>query len=55
MTCIDLTTLSGDDTASNVHRLCLKAARPIRKDIMEAMDMQDQGITVGAVCVYPSR
>merc|ERR1719158_2810697 len=32
VTCIDLTTLSGDDTAANVHRLCLKGARPIRDD-----------------------
>ena len=45
----------GDDTAANVQRLCLKASKPIRKDILEAMDMQDAGLTVGAVCVYPSR
>ena len=55
MTCIDLTTLSGDDTDANVQRLCLKAARPIRKDLMEAIGMENQGITCGAVCVYPSR
>jgi len=55
VTCIDLTTLSGDDTEANVARLCLKAARPIRKDLMEAMDMTDVGITTGAVCVYPNR
>ncbi len=55
VTCIDLTTLSGDDTKANVHRLCLKAARPIREDILKAMDMDGQGIAVGAVCVYPER
>ena len=55
VTCIDLTTLSGDDTETNVARLCLKAARPIRKDLMEAMDMTEAGITTGAVCVYPNR
>jgi len=55
VTCIDLTTLSGDDTETNVARLCLKAARPVRKDLMEAMDMVDEGITTGAVCVYPNR
>ena len=55
VTCVDLTTLSGDDTAANVHRLCLKAARPVREDILTAMDMQDKGIAVGAVCVYPER
>ena len=31
VTCIDLTTLSGDDTESNVDRLFLKAAKPIRQ------------------------
>ena len=55
MTCIDLTTLSGDDTETNVARLCLKAARPIRPDLLEAMDMTEAGLTTGAVCVYPNR
>lgn len=55
VTCIDLTTLSGDDTPANVHRLCLKAASPIRMDLLEAMDMKEEVIRTGAVCVYPSR
>nr|XP_032815965.1 deoxyribose-phosphate aldolase [Petromyzon marinus] len=55
VTCIDLTTLSGDDTAANVHRLCFKAKWPIREDLLKAVGIQDKGITVGAVCVYPSR
>ncbi|XP_046546403.1 deoxyribose-phosphate aldolase-like [Haliotis rubra] len=55
VTCIDLTTLSGDDTAANVSRLCFKARQPIREDLLKAMDMLDKGITVGAVCVYPNR
>ncbi len=55
VTCIDLTTLSGDDTDANVHRLCLKAARPVRGDLLEAVDMLHEGIVVGAVCVYPAR
>ncbi|XP_030070086.1 deoxyribose-phosphate aldolase [Microcaecilia unicolor] len=55
VTCIDLTTLSGDDTASNVHRLCFKAKHPIREDLLRAMNMHDQGITAGAICVYPAR
>jgi len=55
VTCIDLTTLSGDDTAANVSRLCLKAGIPIRKDIVKAMGMEEANLTVGAVCVYPSR
>ena len=45
----------GDDTASNVNRLCFKAQNPIRKDLVEAMGVQDLGITCGAVCVYSSR
>jgi len=55
LTCIDLTTLSGDDTDANVQRLCLKAAKPLRKDILEAIGMDEVGLSVGAVCVYPSR
>ncbi|XP_068611421.1 deoxyribose-phosphate aldolase [Brachionichthys hirsutus] len=53
--CIDLTTLAGDDTASNVHRLCLKAIQPVRPDLLKNMDMQDKGVTTAAVCVYPAR
>ena len=40
-TCIDLTTLGGDDTAANVQRLCLKATKPIRKDLLECMGMEN--------------
>ncbi len=52
ITCMDLTTLAGDDTPSNVMRLCNKAKNPVRKDILEALGMADAGITTGAVCVY---
>ncbi|XP_017281775.1 deoxyribose-phosphate aldolase [Kryptolebias marmoratus] len=55
VTCIDLTTLAGDDTPSNVHRLCVKAIQPLRYDLLKKMDMHDKGITTAAVCVYPSR
>ena len=37
VTCIDLTTLSGDDTASRVRRLCAKAKQPVREDILEKL------------------
>ncbi|WP_413777650.1 deoxyribose-phosphate aldolase [Thalassovita sp.] len=50
ITCIDLTTLSGDDTVGRVTRLCAKARHPVRADILEALGMT--GLTVGAVCVY---
>jgi deoxyribose-phosphate aldolase len=52
LTCIDLTTLQGDDTAGNVLRLCAKARRPVRHDLLQALGMADRGLTVGAVCVY---
>ncbi|KAM8980576.1 deoxyribose-phosphate aldolase isoform 1-T1 [Sarcophilus harrisii] len=55
VTFIDLTTLSGDDTSSNVRRLCYKAKYPIREDLLKALNMQDKGITTAAVCVYPAR
>ncbi len=50
ITCIDLTTLSGDDTAARVRRLCAKARQPVRQDLLDALGMG--GITTGAVCVY---
>ncbi len=52
--CIDLTTLAGDDTTGRVRRLCAKARRPVRDDILEALGLADAGITTGAVCVYPT-
>src|SRR5688572_23955630 len=52
ITLMDLTTLSGDDTESNVLRLCAKARRPLRADLLNALGVADRGITVGAVCVY---
>eukprot|EP00794_Sanderia_malayensis_P012760 gene12760-14069_t len=55
VTCTDLTTLAGDDTATNVTRLCYKAQNPIRKDLIDAMGVDHLGITCGAVCVYSSR
>lgn len=55
ITCIDLTTLSGDDTPGNVKRLCAKARQPVRQDILDALGVGELGITVGAVCVYHAR
>ncbi|HEY0105208.1 MAG TPA: deoxyribose-phosphate aldolase [Rhizomicrobium sp.] len=52
VTCIDLTTLSGDDTPGRVRRLCAKARRPVRQDLLDAMGMGDAAIATGAVCVY---
>jgi deoxyribose-phosphate aldolase len=52
ITLIDLTTLSGDDTAGNVKRLCAKAMRPLRPDLAAHLGVESLGITTGAVCVY---
>ena len=52
ITLMDLTTLSGDDTARRVERLCAKARRPVRDDILEALGFADRPVTVAAVCVY---
>lgn len=50
ISCIDLTTLAGDDTPGTVMRLCGKARQPVRADLLEALGLP--GLTVGAVCVY---
>ena len=50
--CIDLTTLSGDDTSGTVRRLCAKARRPVRADLLDALGARELGLMVGAVCVY---
>jgi deoxyribose-phosphate aldolase len=55
VTCLDLTTLSGDDTPGRVKRLCAKARQPVRPDMLEALGAGAEKITVGAVCVYPNR
>jgi deoxyribose-phosphate aldolase len=55
VTCIDLTTLAGDDTPGRVKRLCAKARNPIRPDMIARMGLDGEKITVGAVCVYPNR
>ncbi|MEA3440944.1 MAG: deoxyribose-phosphate aldolase [Chloroflexota bacterium] len=55
VTCIDLTTLAGDDTPGRVRRLCAKAKQPVRPDMFAALGVENQDITVGAVCVYPNR
>lgn len=52
VTLMDLTTLSGDDTPGRVRRLCAKGRRPIRLDLLEAMEAEQLPIRVAAVCVY---
>ncbi len=50
MSCIDLTTLSGDDTTGRVQRLAAKARQPVSQSLLDQLGMS--GLTVGAVCVY---
>ncbi len=52
ISCMDLTTLAGDDTQGNVTRLCSKARNPVRRDLLDAMGMGDLQLHTGAVCVY---
>ena len=52
ITCIDLTTLSGDDTPAKVHRLCAKARQPLTSELIDALGVSDLEISTGAVCVY---
>ena len=50
--CMDLTTLSGDDTEERVRRLCAKAAHPVSDSVKAALGIQELPLQVGAVCVY---
>ncbi len=54
VSCIDLTTLHGDDTPGRVRRLCAKALQPVRRDILVDLGLADMKLTTGAVCVYHS-
>jgi deoxyribose-phosphate aldolase len=52
ITCMDLTTLSGDDTDERVRRLCAKARQPIQQGLVNSLGIADLKIQVAAVCVY---
>ncbi len=54
ITCMDLTTLSGDDTDERVRRLCAKARQPIQRELMHNLGIESLDIKVAAVCVYHS-
>jgi deoxyribose-phosphate aldolase len=54
ITCLDLTTLQGDETPGTIVRLCAKARQPLRDDLEQALGVAHLGIKVGAVCVYHS-
>jgi deoxyribose-phosphate aldolase len=52
ITCMDLTTLSGDDTDERVRRLCAKARHPVQQEIEQKLGIEELRIKVAAVCVY---
>jgi deoxyribose-phosphate aldolase len=52
ITCLDLTTLAGDDTPGNVRRLCAKGMHPLRDDMEEELGITALNLHVGAICVY---
>ena len=52
ITCMDLTTLSGDDTDERVRRLCAKGRHPIEHELVKRLDIEELNIKVAAVCVY---
>ena len=52
VTMIDLTTLAGDDTEGRVRRLCGKARRPVRRDLLTALGVPASEVKTAAVCVY---
>jgi len=52
ITCMDLTTLSGDDTDERVRRLCAKAMRPVSEGVKADLGIEELRIQVAAVCVY---
>jgi deoxyribose-phosphate aldolase len=54
ITCMDLTTLSGDDTDERVRRLCAKARQPLQAELVQKLDIEKLGVQVAAVCVYHS-
>jgi deoxyribose-phosphate aldolase len=52
ITCIDLTTLSGDDTDERVRRLCAKARQPIQQELARQLKVEELDVKVAAACVY---
>jgi deoxyribose-phosphate aldolase len=52
ISCMDLTTLSGDDTEERVRRLCAKARQPLQQELVKALGIEKLNLKVAAVCVY---
>jgi deoxyribose-phosphate aldolase len=52
ITCMDLTTLSGDDTDERVRRLCAKARQPVQQELVQKLGVESLHVKVAAVCIY---
>jgi deoxyribose-phosphate aldolase len=52
ITCMDLTTLSGDDTDERVRRLCAKGRQPIEHELVKRLGIEGLNVQVAAICVY---
>ena len=52
VSCIDLTTLSGDDTPARVQRLCAEARDPLPSTLRADLGTPTSSPTVAAVCVF---
>tara|TARA_Y100001970_G_C14116471_1_gene793857 strand:- start:217 stop:1158 length:942 start_codon:yes stop_codon:yes gene_type:complete len=54
ISCMDLTTLSSDDTSERVRRLCAKAKQPLSFELVDKLGVKKLRPRVAAVCVYHS-
>src|SRR5579863_3351407 len=52
VSCMDLTTLSGDDTDERVRRLCAKGRQPLQHELVQRLGIESLQIKVAAICVY---
>jgi len=52
ITCMDLTTLAGDDSDERVRRLCAKAMQPVSGSVKALLGIDELPVKVAAVCVY---
>ena len=52
ISCMDLTTLSGDDTDERVRRLCAKGRRPLQQELVQKLGIEELDLKVAAICVY---
>jgi deoxyribose-phosphate aldolase len=52
ISCMDLTTLSGDDTDERVRRLCAKGRHPLQQELVQKLGIEELGIKVAAICIY---